>query len=60
MSDLGTNNNQISTSETMILNSIEENKCEEESSLILNGSNLVHNSTNQTNECMVEILYRSL
>ena len=49
---------QSSTIESVISKSTDENKSEEESSLVLPNNYRLHNSTNQTNYCMVEILYR--
>ena len=56
--NLDTNINQSSTIESIIPKSTEENITEEESSLVLPNNYRPHNSTNQTNYCMVEILYR--
>ena len=55
---LETNINQSSTHESIIPKSTDENKSEEESSLVLPNNYRPYNSTNQTNYCMVEILYR--
>ena len=56
--NLDTNNNQSSTIESIIQKSTDENKSEEESSLVLTNNYRPHNSTYQTNFCMVETLYR--